>query len=74
MVDVYGRDIGRHAIVEERSAVTAYGVATHLDEQGMHCVRIEFFWRYANDFTERGADGNRFAIRTRTGHGVKGIR
>ena len=30
MVDIYGRDIGCHAIFEEWCAVTAHGVATHL--------------------------------------------
>src|ERR1700693_2405111 len=74
MVDIYGRNIGRHAIFEEWCTVTAYGVATDLYQQSMHRVGIELFWRHAHDLTERASDGNGFAIRTWAGHSVKSIR
>src|SRR5947208_1272715 len=73
MIDIYRGDIGCHAIFEEWCPVTAHGVATDLYEQRMHRVRIELFWRHAHDLTERASDRNRFAIRTRAGHGIKSV-
>lgn len=55
LVDVGGRDVASHAILQERRAVTADRIAADLEKQSVDGVGIKFLRSQAHDFIQSAA-------------------
>src|SRR6202035_528122 len=62
LIDVGGRNVAAHAILKERRAVTAYGIAADLQKQSVHRIRVIFLWSEAHDFIQGAAERKPFTV------------
>jgi len=72
LVDVGGGDVYWHAF-EHRDAAAADHIATDLDHESLHDIRVELLGGKPNEITESISDGHWRALGSSTGHRFKGI-
>jgi len=56
VINVGGSDVGHDAILQERDAIAADGIAANLQEESLYCPGIEFLWRQTDDLAQTAAD------------------
>src|SRR6266850_1001757 len=72
LIDVAGGE-AHYSGLEYRDSVASDGVAPHLDEQGLHGIRIVFLGSHPDQFLQRNTERQRFTVGTGADHGVEGV-